>query len=174
MSHYDYTKNIAAIWEKAVKLYEKGQRGSDTYFEAPELEFLAGIGVTAQEVYDFAEDYAGGGDPDFGTFVAIHDVRRAYFLEVQKGVPTGKVLPSKDLPARDSEAEGIRWLPRLIAKAYAKLHGELSLDIMYDCGGDRNFFRTHNIHPAEFLRVVWQNEGNDDAIVTWVKARSGK
>lgn len=174
MSHYDYTRQLTAIWEKAVQLYNKGQRGSSTYFEPLETEFLAGIGVTAQEVYDYAEDYSAGGEPDFATFAAVHDIRRAYFLEVQKGQASGKVLDPATLPAKDSQVEGITWLPRIIPKAKAKLHGELHPDIMYGCGGDRRFLRENNVHPAEFLRVVWQHEHDDAAIIAWVKARSSQ
>jgi hypothetical protein len=43
---------------------------------------------------------------------------------------------------------------------------------MYCCGGDRRFFKAHDIHPAEFLRVVWAYEARDDRIVDWVEARS--
>ncbi len=43
---------------------------------------------------------------------------------------------------------------------------------MYGCGGDRRFFKQHDIHPAEFLRVVWANENNDAATIDWVEARS--
>ena len=39
---------------------------------------------------------------------------------------------------------------------------------MYSCGGDRNFFRTHDIHPAEFLTLVWRNGDNDAATIDWV------
>lgn len=174
MSNYDYTSRLSAVWEKAVKLYGKGQRGSGTYFERPETLFLAEIGVTPQEIYDFAEDFNNGGEPDFATFAAVHDIRRAYFLEVQKGKPSKKVLDPATLPPKDAELAGIRWLPRFIAKAKAKLRGEMHSDIMYGCGGDRNFLRTNDIHLAEFLRVVWKNEKDDDAIVAWVKARTGK
>jgi hypothetical protein len=43
---------------------------------------------------------------------------------------------------------------------------------MYCCGGDRLFLQTHDIHPAEFLRVVWANLDNDVGILEFVKNRS--
>jgi hypothetical protein len=43
---------------------------------------------------------------------------------------------------------------------------------MYCCGGDRAFFKTHDIMPAEFLAVVARNEQNDTAIVDFVARRS--
>jgi hypothetical protein len=60
-------------------------------------------------------------------------------------------------------------LPRLIPKAEAKLRGEMPADLMYCCGGDRKFFKTHNIDPAEFLRKVWDARGNQAEVVAWVK-----
>ena len=42
---------------------------------------------------------------------------------------------------------------------------------MYGCGGDRRFFKTTNIHPAEFLRVVRAYEDEHEKIVDWVAAR---
>jgi hypothetical protein len=42
---------------------------------------------------------------------------------------------------------------------------------MYNCGGDRAFFKAHNIHPAEFLRVAWAYEDEPEKIIDWVEAR---
>ena len=66
------------------------------------------------------------------------------------------------------------WLPRILAKAQAKLRGELHPDIMYCCGGDRAFLRRHQIDPVDFLRTVWENEADDDAVVEWVRTRSAQ
>ena len=171
MNHYDYQKTLQAVWQKAVDLYQSGNTDSSTYFNDEELSFLASIGANAQEIFDFAEDYVDGGEPDFTTVAMIHDVRRAYLREQQKGKTSSDMLDPSTLPAKDSEAEGIRWLPRIIPKAKAKLRGELHPDVMYSCGGDRNFLKTNDIHAAEFLRVVWENEDNDQAIVDWVVKR---
>ncbi|HKB91131.1 MAG TPA: DUF5069 domain-containing protein, partial [Opitutaceae bacterium] len=67
--------------------------------------------------------------------------------------------------------QGIEWLPRIIPKTKAKLRGELPTSLMYGCGGDRKFFKAHDIHPAEFLSLVWRHEKNDAAIIDWVVAR---
>jgi hypothetical protein len=172
MKHYDYAKRLHELWETAVRQYREGRRGSATFFSAAETKFLDSIGLTAQEVYDFAEDFVNSGEPDFATFAAIHDIRRAYFLEVQYGRRSSRQLDPATLPAKDAQARGLRWLPRLIPKARAKLRGELHPDIMYACGGDRAFLREHDIHPAELLRVAWQHEGDDEAVMNWVEQRS--
>ncbi|KAF0093995.1 MAG: hypothetical protein E1N59_2253 [Puniceicoccaceae bacterium 5H] len=171
MKNYDYQKRLRGVWEHAVKLYEEGNRDSSTYFEGEMLDFVRQIGATPQEIYDFAEDWCTSQEPDYTTFALLADIRRYYFLNRQKGQPSGNLLDPSTLPPKDSSVRGIEWLPRIIPKAKAKLRGELDPDIMYGCGGDRNFFKTNDVHPAEFLRVVMDNEGNDAAIVDWVEGR---
>jgi hypothetical protein len=91
---------------------------------------------------------------------------------VQKSSFSGRRISMADLPSKDAEVEGIGWLPRLIPKAEAKLRGEMPPDLMFGCGGDRKFFRTHQIDPAEFLRQVWKADGEEKEIVAWVKERT--
>ena len=171
MKHYDYQKKLQAVWQKAVDLYRSGNEDGSSYFNDDESNFLTSIGANVQEIFDFAEDYVQGGEPDFTTVAMIHDVRRAYLREVQNGNASDEVLDPASLPDRDDEARGIRWLPRIIPKAKAKLRGELHPDIMYSCGGDRNFLKSNDIHAAEFLRIVWENESDDQAIIDWVAKR---
>lgn len=44
-------------------------------------------------------------------------------------------------------------------------------ELMYGCGGDRRFLKENNIHPAEFLRLVWSKFDDDQAIADWVAER---
>lgn len=174
MKHYNYQERLHELWSKAVEQYKAGQRGSDTYFNAKETAWLDANGVTPQEIYDFAEDYVSGGEPDFATFAMITDVRRSYFLDKMDGQKTGNRVDPSTYPAKDAEINGIRWLPRIIQKAKAKLHGELDPDTMFSCGGDRAFLKKHDIHAAEFLRKVAENENNDQAVIDWVRTRAGR
>jgi hypothetical protein len=134
--------------------------------------FLAAYGLTAQHLYDYAEDFASGGVPSWDTALAIELVRRDYFLNVQGGQASRTILDEAQLPAKAEAIRGIEWLPRIIPKAKAKLRGELPVTLMYCCGGDRRFFQAHDIHPAEFLSLVWRHEHDDAAIVDWVVRRS--
>ncbi|HTT56874.1 MAG TPA: DUF5069 domain-containing protein [Opitutaceae bacterium] len=172
MKHYDFGTKLRALWEKAGRLYAQGQRGADTYFTADEAAFLAANGITPQHLYDYAEDFTGGGEPTWETALAIEMVRRDYFLNAQAGRASTRVLEEAKMPAKTDAVRGIEWLPRIIPKTKAKLHGELPPTLMYCCGGDRRFFQAHDIHPAEFLSLVWRNEHNDPAIVDWVARRS--
>lgn len=172
MHNYTITTPLKAIWTRAVALYQQGHRDSSQYFTEEETRFLQSIGATAQEVFDFAEDWVNREEPDFLTFAMLAEIRRHYFYFKQQGNPSENVLDSETLPAKTDAVEGIEWLPRLIPKAKAKLRGELNSDLMYGCGGDRNFFRTHDIHPATFLRVVETYEDNDQAVINWVKTHS--
>ncbi len=172
MKHYDFAQKFRALYDQAVGLYTKGQRGADTFFSASESAWLAAHGLTAQHVYDYAEDHVGYGEPGPDNAVAIEVLRHNYFFNVQQGRASTTVLNVDQMPAKTDAVRGIEWLPRLIPKAKAKLRGELPASLMYGCGGDRNFFKTHDILPAEFLGVVWRHEDDDKAIIDWVVARS--
>lgn len=172
MKHYDFADRFRSLYDKAVKLYASGRTGAGTYFTTEESSFLSANGLTAQNIYDYAEDHHGYGEPGYDHALAIELVRRDYFLNIQDGNPSGKIVDAAALPAKTAAARGIEWLPRLIPKTKAKLRGELPASLMYGCGGDRAFFAKHDIHPAEFLSLVWRNGDNDTAIVDWVVKRS--
>ena len=172
MKNYDFPKQVAELYDHAVALYAKGQRGAATYFDAGQKSWLAANGLTPQHLYDYAEDHNNGGEPGFGHAVTIETVRRNYFLSDQSGTASTKVLDESSLPSKDAAVKGITWLPRIIPKAKAKLKGELPESLMYCCGGDRRFFKAHDLLPAEFLGVIWHNGDNDAATIDWVVARS--
>jgi hypothetical protein len=172
MKHYDFADRFRALYDQAVQLYAAGSRGAETYFHAEAAAFLAANGLTPQNLYDYAEDQHNYGEPGYDRALGIELVRRDYFLNIQGGRPSGKTIAAASLPAKTDAVQGIEWLPRLIPKAKAKLRGELPADLMYSCGGDRAFFKKHDIHPAEFLGLVWRHEQNDAAVVDWVVKRS--
>jgi hypothetical protein len=172
MKHYDFTQKFSEAYDKAVDLYTRGRRGAESYFSPDETAWLAANGLTAQHLYDYAEDQHNASEPGYDNALAIELVRRDYFLNVQGGVAPTQVLEEAALPAKGEQIEGIEWLPRLIPKAKAKLGGELPASLMYCCGGDRKFFKAHDILPAEFLSLVWREGSDDKKIVAWVIART--
>jgi hypothetical protein len=171
MKNYDFATQFKAVYEKAVRLFAQGKRGADHLFDAAELAFLKANGITAQHLYDYAEDQNNYGEPGCEQALTIESIRRDYFHNQQHERPSKTVLDEAKLPGKTEAVKGIEWLPRIIPKARAKLRGELPASLMYCCGGDRKFFKTHDIMPAEFLSLVWRNENNDAAIVDWVVAR---
>ena len=170
MKNYDFAQRFHALYDQAVVLYGRGQRGADTFFSPEDKAWLAANGLTAQHLYDYAEDHNNYGEPGPDNALAIELVRRDYFRNTQGGRPSTRVLDEAALPSKDAAVRGIEWLPRLIPKARAKLHGELPASLMYCCGGDRKFFKGRDILPSEFLAVVSRHEKDDEAIVTWVAA----
>lgn len=175
MIHYEFPRRFRALYDKAVAAYKAGQRGPDTFFNAEEKAFLAANGLTPQHMYDYAEDHNGyEGEPGPDNALAIEAVRRDYFLNVQGGKPSATRVDMDKLPPKTDEVRGIAWLPRLLPKTRAKLRGEMPDALMYCCGGDRRFFKEHNIMPAEFLALVWRHGNDDAAIVDWVVKRRGK
>ena len=172
MKYYEFQKTFHALYDAAVGFYAKGQRGADTFFSAVELAWLAANGLTAQHLYDYAEDHNNYGEPGYDLALGIEFIRRDYFLLNQQAKPSGIVLDETKMPSKSEAIRGIEWLPRIIPKAKAKLRGELPPSLMYCCGGDRRFFQENNIHPAEFLSLDWRHENDDKAIVAWVVRRS--
>ncbi len=172
MKHYDFADAFRALYDRAVKLYAAGRSDKATYFTGEEQAFLATTGIGVQAMYDYAEDHNNGGEPGYDRALAIETIRRDYFLNAQQGRPSTRRLDEDRMPAKTDAVKGIEWLPRIIPKAKAKLRGELPDTLMYCCGGDRRFFKKHDIHPAEFLSLVWRHLDNDDAIIDWVVRRS--
>ena len=166
-----WTHGLRTLSDKAVSLYRKGNHAVASYFTADEQALLASIGLKPVNVYDYAEDQVGSGEPDWDTFLLIAAARRDYFLYVQNGQLNPAELTGDELPPKKAALGGIEWLPRLIKKARCFLDGGLRADIMYGCSGDRNFFKCHSIHPADFLRAVWSSRGDDEKILSFVRSR---
>ena len=172
MKRNTWTHDLHTLYEKAVSLYRKGNHDVVSYFTADEQAFLASIGLKPINVYDYAEDWVGSGQPDWDTFLLIAAARRDFFLYEQDGKINPAELNGDELPSRKTALGGIEWLPRIIKKARCFLDGSLCDDVMYCCGGDRGFLQRHDIHPADFLRVVWSSRQDDEKILAF--ARSGQ
>ncbi len=174
MSHYTFPSEFRALYDHAVGLYAAGRRGAESFFDASQSAWLAANGLSAQALYDYAEDEISQGEPGYDHALAIEMVRRDYFLNVQGGRASGVVADADSWPGKSEVVEGIEWLPRLLPKVRAKLRGELPATMMYCCGGDRRFFKSHDILPAEFLALAWRHGNDDAAIIKWVRGRSGR
>lgn len=168
---YRWHHELKALFVQSLERCRSGETDPMRFFTPAQLELLASLGQTPREIYDFADDHTRhDGDPDWETYLLISAARRDYFLAVQDGKPSGHTVSMDDLPAKDDKLDGIAWLPRVIKKAEAKLRGEMPEDLMYDCGGDRSFFREHSLHPADFLRRVWAANGDEHQVLAYVKA----
>jgi len=172
--HYIWDAYFAELFDSCVQEYDEGNKDYEAWFTEEDEDFLSAIGCKPREIFDFIEDHcvSDGQDPTATTALLVTAVRRDYFLTIQKGIPSEKIVPAPSLPAKTAEVEGIVWLPRIIVKARAKLRGEMDPDTMFCCGGDRAFLAKHDIHPADFLRVVWAAADDDSKIIAYVKSRA--
>lgn len=174
MQNYLWAERFKQIYDAGVLRYNNGTQNATEIFSKEEVEFLASIGCTAQELFDFVEDFCRANEPAYSDVLLVTAVRRDYFLNVQQGKPSGHVIDSDKLPAKSAALGGIPWLPRIIEKAQAKLRGEMPPELMYGCGGDRPFLRGVNIHLADFLRHTWQVDGDEQKILAYVNEQRGK
>ena len=170
-SQYRWYHELKQLFVQSLERYRVGEQNPERHFTDEQKAYLGSIGMTPQELYDFAEDHAKyDGDPDWETVLLISAARRDYFLTVQHGQFSDKKVATDELPAKDAKIDGVPWLARLIKKAEAKLRGEMSADLMYGCGGDRRFCQEYGVHPADFLRHVWAHNGDEGKMLAFVKA----
>ena len=162
MTNFSWETTFTELFKRCLAAYRAGNTDFTTYYTPDDDAFLAAIGYKPREFFDFIEDFADRDTPSPEAALLVAAVRRDYFLVEQKGKLSSEELTNDQLPARDSELGGFRWLPRILAKARAKLRGELHPDVMYGCGGDCGFLSKNDIHPADFLRAVWAAEKSDD------------
>lgn len=160
-----------ALFDRCVAEYRRGNREFESYYQSCDRAFLAAIGYKTREFFDFVEDFCEDGLPSPTTALLVAAVRRDYLQTHPETARTEKLLTRDDIPTFGDELEGFAYLPRILAKARAKLRGALDPDLMYGCGGDRKFLRDHgNLHPADFLRRVWAAGDDDSKLVQWIRA----
>ena len=166
-----WNEKFLELFQRCLTKYQGGNSDFNSYYSADDLQFLASIGYKPRELFDFVEDLGDEGVPAESTALLVAAVRRDYFTVVHNHQASAKEIGSNDIPSRNDELQGISYLPRIIAKAEAKLRGELHPNLMFGCGGDRAFFARHgNIHPADFLRQVWAADGDEVKIANFVRS----
>jgi len=168
-----WNDQFLALFRRCVDEYKNGNSDFMSHYSGDDLAFLGAIGYKPRELFDFVEDLVDEGVPTESTALLIAAARRDYFLVMQNGVTSDKEYGSGDIPARNEELDGMPYLPRIIAKARAKLRGELDPNLMFSCGGDRGFLGSRgDLHPADFLRVVWSAGDDDRKVLDWVRAQA--
>ena len=166
----DWTQTLKALHATSVRRYAGGDVRLAGWFDRKDEKFLDSIGARPIHLFDYAEDFAGDGEPVWETVLLLMAIRREFFLFEQHGKWSGETLDAATLPPKSASLHGIEWLPRILVKARAYLKGAETPGIMFGCGGDRAFWERHAIHPADFLRAVWRSEGDNDAVVRLVQS----
>lgn len=163
-------KFMTLLKDAVARFLEQGSATPASLFLPNECEFLTEIGYTPAEMFAYVRDYATCGTPSPSTILLIAATRRCFFITSQRGIfGNAKPITEADLPAEDDDFQEIRYLPRIMRKAEAKLHGTLGDDLMFYCEKDREFLRTHgDIHPADFLHLTWASHGDRQRIITAV------
>ena len=165
-----WNETFLQLFDRCSASYHGGNRDFTTYYQADDLRFLDSIGCKTREFFDFVEDFCDEGNPSPSCALLVAAVRRDYFLNMPPAETRAKPLTAEDIPPFGDTLDGIAYLPRILAKSRAKLRGELDPDLMFGCGGDRNFLKKHGgIHPADFLRCVWAAGDDDQKVAVWIK-----
>src|SRR5260221_664932 len=107
VGNYEWAQVFRQCWDKAVETYRAGNRQPASYFTSDETAFLASIGCSAQEMYDFAEDSE---ELSFDTALLITAARRDFFLVVQECRPSRLAISVDEFPAKEAELAGFGWL----------------------------------------------------------------
>ena len=168
MHDMEWNDGFMTLLRDAVARYhERPQTSPINFFLPAEVQLLAEIGYTPAEMHAYVQDYAVLGDPSPSTILLIAAARRTFFRTAQRGISgNAKPVRATDLPPADDDFQGIPYLPRIIRKAEAKLHGTLDAGLMYYDEQDRIFLREHgNIHPADFLYLAWTAHGDKQKMV---------
>jgi hypothetical protein len=162
------------LFYRSVTRYEAGDKDYSGYYDEHDSALLKQIGYKPREFFDFVEDFYDDGTPSASTALLVAAVRRDYFTVVMDGKTSSKEFTANDIPTFGDTFDGVPYLPRILVKARAKLRGELDPDLMFGCGGDRNFLGKHNnIHPADFLRQVWAAGDDDAKVLDWIRSQEG-
>lgn len=158
---------MSLLRDAVARYHERPQTSAYNFFLPAEVQLLADMGYTPEEMHAYVQDYAVLGDPSPSTILLIAAARRTFFLTAQRGISgNAKPVKANDLPSPDDDFQGIPYLPRIIRKAEAKLHGTLDTGLMYYDEQDRTFLREHgNIHPADFLYLAWTAHGDKQKMV---------
>lgn len=158
---------MTLLRDAVARYHERPQTSPVAFFLPAEVKLLREIGYTPEEMHAYVQDYAVNGDPSPSTILLIAAARRTFFMTAQRGISgNAKPVRARDLPPADDDFQGIPYLPRIIRKAEAKLHGTLDADLMYYDEQDRIFLREHgNIHPADFLYLAWTAHGDKQKMV---------
>ncbi len=168
----DWAEEFRALFDSKVTAYQNGIHKAKAMFSQEEEAFLRSIGATPQEIFDFVEDWSDEGVPDPETVLALTKIRQDYLSKEQHGQFSENQNSASEIPSPSASLAGLKWFPRIIGKAKAKLRGELTSDLMYSCGGDRRFLKQINMSPVEFLQLVREAGDNIDHIVNVVTERA--
>src|SRR5688500_642610 len=98
----DWKAQFRNVWDRGVAAWEAGRKSAKTMFSDEDAAFLATIGCTTQELFDFVDDHLRYGDFGSDMVLAVTEIRLRYFLEVMHGKPTGRIVPMKELPAKSA------------------------------------------------------------------------
>ncbi len=165
----EWNDQFMRIFRDGVERYHASStRNPDHFFLPEESALFDSIGYGPIELYPYIKAYATEGYPSPSMALLIASVRRSFFMTAQRSIRGQMpILLESQLPKEYEALQDIAYMPRIIRKAEAKLHGNLDPNVMYYCAQDRAFLKEYgNIHPADFLYLVWNARGDKQKIIS--------
>ena len=95
MNDTTWDSAFCELFERCAKLHRAGDSRGEKWFTDADKAFLASIGYTTQEFFDFVDDHCRYGDegPTPETALLVAAVRRDYFNVILKRLWSGKTVP---------------------------------------------------------------------------------
>lgn len=163
-------QRLSEIHARALAAYQAGCRDVENILDLEDCNFLKSIGLRPGIVYDYVEDFSRRGQPTLEDFLQVCKIRYSYFHDMQKECWEDRCVPESELPLRETELEGIPWLPRIIQKAQCFLTGTLCPEVMYGCRGDLRFLNEHDLNVTDFLIAVRDSNADPTQILQFVRS----
>ncbi len=164
----EWNDHFMRIFKEGVERYHLAPtQVPDQFFLPDEIAFFESIGYQSTELYPYIKAYAIEGYPSPSLSLLIASVRRSFFINSQRNIRGQMpIILESQLPREYEALQDISYLPRILRKAEAKLHGNLDPSVMFYCAQDRKFLKEHgDFHPADFLQLVWNARGDKQKLI---------
>ena len=96
----DWKARFRELYQAAQQRYRDGRTIPETIFEADEADFLASLGCTSQELFDFVEDSINWGDVEYDQVEGVTALRRDHFVNALDSQPADSVIDPATIPAK--------------------------------------------------------------------------
>ena len=96
----DWKPRFRELYEAAQQRYRDGRATTTTIFEPDEVYFLATIGCSSRELFDFVEDSINWEDVEYDQVEGVTALRRDHFVNTLRGEPARTQIDPDKIPPK--------------------------------------------------------------------------